>query len=724
MDTTRRCAWNAMAALMLSVLPLWTPAVGAQQLLLDKPVKAGELNLFPDLSDEMSYYYIPDKVNLASDAGGTPQFSFLRYVENVRSGAGQPEAREGEGGGIVHALVSLGVSPEQLGSAQRELQRLKPGARIQGPVLFKSGRFALVSSFTDTKGNLSQQVVGLGNAPLLDGEKAAVSIQLTKLGSKILWESFDMPAPDISFHFEMDISGFRSPRRAIVDADWSKIYSHEAFSSAIATQYLAAEVSKTFDELRTTDAIKITQIGTDAQMEGVIETAYKIIEQRMFEPAGGTGSSSPEAMTAAGSGQASLLDRATARLREAQAAVTANNARIRGENRETRARNDQARVEQGQAAGALSRAEQADARAERAEIEAGFARGRAELAATRLEYARKPASSETIGYPVPEAVEYAEKEASELSKQAEVAQAEATRLRDEAGRAQAAADSTTVAAPEPQALEEEQAAPALSVMAMLEMRKVKQSGTFHVDLNKYVPENMTLSFDDNIGDLRRLKQDGAHFRQVNLDDPLFKQREIVAMVDGLDATDFGQFINFVDVRLRKKHAEGDESSDEVRVDRNNFNEQGDNFKLLYGWKNDNDRRRWMEYEVQTTWSFIGGKTVVEPWWKTTRGTVVLAPPYRRRTVALDGTPETLQQSGVRAVTVKLYYDLAGAEQSKQVTLNVARGLVADRIEFLSPPEVSEYAYEITWQLRGNKFLSVPRQKAISDIIYVDELPAH
>ena len=33
-------------------------------------------------------------------------------------------------------------------------------------------------------------------------------MQLTKLGAKILWESFQTPTPDISFSFEMDVTGF------------------------------------------------------------------------------------------------------------------------------------------------------------------------------------------------------------------------------------------------------------------------------------------------------------------------------------------------------------------------------------------------------------------------------------------------------------------------------------------------------------------------------------
>src|SRR5262245_30980464 len=140
MQFTRGRVGTITVALLAAALAAWTGVAGAQQILIDHPVRAGELVLFPDLNDAATYYYVVDKARLATDASGTPQFSFLRYVENVRSGAGQPEAREGDGGGIVHALVSLGVTPEQLAGASRELARVRPGAKIAGPIVFKSGR--------------------------------------------------------------------------------------------------------------------------------------------------------------------------------------------------------------------------------------------------------------------------------------------------------------------------------------------------------------------------------------------------------------------------------------------------------------------------------------------------------------------------------------------------------------------------------------------------------
>ncbi|MEM9687791.1 MAG: hypothetical protein AAF934_12870, partial [Bacteroidota bacterium] len=141
--------------------------VFAQQINLDKTVKAGELTLFQELRNPKAWYYLVDKPRLAKDKNGMPKFSFLRYVENVRSGANEEKRREGDGGGIVHALIELGITDEQRQEAESELQSSVPEAKIMGPVMYRSGTVQLISSFAKKNGSLSKQVLGIGNAPLL-----------------------------------------------------------------------------------------------------------------------------------------------------------------------------------------------------------------------------------------------------------------------------------------------------------------------------------------------------------------------------------------------------------------------------------------------------------------------------------------------------------------------------------------------------------------------------
>ena len=179
-----------MRAIALSLLMIVAarPAA-AQQVLFDQPVRAGDLVMFRDIHDEKAYYYAPTRPRLATDANGVPQFSFFRWVENVRSGAAEAEAREGTGGGIIHVVVAFGVTKEALAEAEQDLKRQIPGGRVAGPIVPKSGTFTLISTVRDPKdpkNQFSTQVIGVETAPVLDGDKAAVSISLTPLGAKVV----------------------------------------------------------------------------------------------------------------------------------------------------------------------------------------------------------------------------------------------------------------------------------------------------------------------------------------------------------------------------------------------------------------------------------------------------------------------------------------------------------------------------------------------------------
>jgi hypothetical protein len=672
----RRVVWSA--ALLLSCC--WPRTAAAQAILLDRPVKAGDLTVFPGIDEPLAYYYVSDKPHLATTTDGGPQFSFLRYVENVRSGADQPEAREGEGGGIVHALVALAVTPEQLRDAQRELQRTRPGARIVGPVVYRSGKFGLVTSFLDPESGLSRKVVGLGNAPLLDGEKAAVSLHLTKLGAKVLWESFQTPTPDISFTFEMDIQGFRSPKRALIEADFDQIYEHEAFGAGIASSFLAAEIKTAFDDLQRKGAIKVTQIGEDAQLDQLVATAYNKLIEMMFEPLNGTGTPDLASLTGAAGGGSSLLDRATAMYDKGRA--------------EAKEQNEAARKR---------RAEGAEGAAERAKRRRDAAK-RLRESADELDKSVKEAKAG--GGESPEYAASLERYAQGFREEADEADAEAV---DE----------------EKQASEtgQEASAPPFAIVAAYEMKRVRHRGLFRIDLNKYTSDTMTLRFDENIGDLRRLAADKEHFRQVNLDDPLYRQREIVAFVDGLNSQDFGKYVNFVTLQMRKRHHGGDQTLDEVRIDRNNFNREGNAFKVLYGWKGDDDRRRWLDYEYRTLWSFFGGAEVELPWQAGSAPAINLAPPFQRLPVTLEATDmEVLSKAGVRAINVKLYSTVAGKQTVRQETLNATKGELSRTVELIVPKDAPDYEYEIEWMLQGNRRLTSGRQHASAGILFVDGLP--
>ncbi len=653
-----------MNARIILVLALGATApLAAQDVLLDRPVRAGPLTTFPSVSDTTKYYYVVDQARLATDSTGTPMFSFLRYAQTAGTPVDAPERAEAEGGGIVHAVVSLAVTPDQLTEARRELRRLKPGAQLMGPIVYTRGRFALVSSFRDPAGNLVSQVAGFGVAGVLDGSRMSMSLNLTKQGAKILWESFATAAPDVSFSFEMDMAGYRSPKRARVEAEWERIYEHQNFQAGLASNYLAAEIRATFEDLRRTGAIRVIQIGEDAAMDALVTAAYNKLQEAMFEPLNGTGAPDLNALagTAGAGGQTSMLDRATALLASSRAEADRERARLRAE--------------------------------ERADT-AGSAGRSAGASATR------PAMPRDSTFVPP----------SDTNTRA------AGRLSDSAGTAREASGRRP---------SEQVTSPSFAIVASYSMRRVRQSGRYSYDFSKYAPENLTLRFDQNIGDLSRFWNDTRHFRQINLEDPLYRQREVTAILDGLNADDFAKYVNFVTVTLRKRHPGGAVTLREARIDRVNFNRVGNAVRLEpYGWNGETPATRdgWFDYDYQTAWSFFGGSDTTIAWRPSRANAVSLSPPFRRTVVTLEADSADLADANVRLIQVKVFYRLGTVERQEQVTLNPRRGQLAGRLEFVLPVDQPNYGYEITWQLRGNVTRTTGRRTTSATTLVVDEVP--
>ena len=645
---------GAVALMLCAGFLLGGSQAVAQQILLDKPVRAGELTLFPELGNENVYYYLPDKVQLATHPDGRPQFSFLRYVENVRAAT---DTREGEGGGIVHAVVELKVPQQMLDEARQALRRIKSGATIQGPIVYKGGTIALISSFKENN-EFTKKVIGLGKAPILDNEKAAISILLTKLGAKILWESFKTPTPDLTISFEMEMAGFLSPIGATIEANFDQIYQHTAFEAAVAAPILAAEIKTSFDDLTRQGAIKVTQVGTDANIERAVDAAYTKLISMMFDPVGGTGTPNFGQLTGVTGNQPSMLDRATTML---------NNART-----ETRAENDRRRAE------ALADLARVDAAAGAAPRSTAVAGGRRDTNAVTTHRSEPIASYSST------AMDSIEERAARRRRAIEGSQSPL---------------------------------PSLAVAASFELRRVRQQGIFRIDLNKFNTDNLVIRFDGNVGTIAC----ADCFREVNLDDPLYVQRELTAFLDGANASDFDKFINTVNVSMRKTHAGGAQTLDEVRVDRRNFNAEGNNFKLLYGWKGDNNRSKWLDYEYKTDWFFFGGYTESTGWRKSNIGTIPLSAPFVRRTISIEADPDLIKQANVRSIQVRVFTKLGQQEDVKEMRLNTRANQFAAQLDLLQPKNTLDYDFETTWFLTDGTTRTSGRKSTNSTVLFVDNM---
>jgi hypothetical protein len=585
---------NTLLCILALLFLSGAPAM-AQAIFVDKPVQAGELILFPDISNPRLYYYLPNKVKLGANTDGTPQFSFLRYVQNVKTAPGEETRTEGEGGGIVHTVVQLEVTPEQIADAERELRRKVPSssiggeAVIQGPVIYKKGTMALISSAADDKGGFTKSIVGLGPAPIIAGNKAAVSVHLTKLGAKILWESFQTATPDMSFSFVMTVNGFRSPVNARVEADFDRIYQNQTFKAGVSMAYIDASIEAAFDQLRDEGAIKVTGVEASDKMQAIIETTYKKLLDIMFEPMQ-TNASDP-------ANPAASLASVVGLLSQNQGGASAG-----GRGRDT---------------------------------------SRAGASTFKISFGYK-------------------------------------------------------------------------------MKEIKKTGKFVLDLNKSMSDELQFRFDENFGKVKCANC----FRQVNLDDPLYKQREILLSIDGLNFDQFGKYVNFVTVTMKKMHGNNEATVDEQRIAPKDFANAGNLFRLLYGWKDqaDDDRAQWLKYEYKTVWSFFGDYQAVQDWTTTDQVGLNLAPPFHPVEVNIEASAPLLQNAKIRLVTVKFYYDYGAGEKMEQVSIKADDKTLAAKAEFMLKRNQYQYEYEVIWRLPGNKTMTTGRQKSTDTMLYVDEIP--
>lgn len=632
--------------------------MGAQDIILDRPVRAGELTLFQSLRNKNEYFYLLDKPRMARDERGRPQFSFLRYVENVGSAGDEADIDEGQGGGIVHAVIELGVTEEQLSMARQALRRVNSSGTIVGPAIYEGGTIALISSVSDPESGFSRKVIGLGKAPILDGQKAAVSILLTKLGAKVLWESFQTPTPDMSISFEMELEGYQSPKSVTIEANFEQIYTHQSFQAGMISRQgqtmLAGEIDQAYDDLYQSGAIKVTQIGEDEDLEKALEDAYSKLTRMMFEPARGNPGAVGQ-VSLPGQQPTSILDRAQKILDEGRADAREDFQMMR-----------EAIEFERSLFGDLSQEPSATTTPTRRDTSRVGHRPHPRPGEPPAAYLNPPAH-----HNIPP---------RDLSFERPVL-------------------------------------PTTSIVAAYRMRESRQRGVFRIDLNKYTIDNLTIRFDENFGQIRC----EDCFRQVNLDDPFFRQREITAILDGFNSSDFGSYINFVSVNFRKEHEGGDFTYDDVRIDRAKFNQDANNSKLLYGWKDDNDRSKWREYEYQLVWNFFGGYSRTTDWIESSDNAIPLTPPLYIKSVDVEVDPETMSTNGVRSVELRLFYTLGESEQMKQIRLNIRAGQTTERISFLQPINQLEYDYEVTWTMNDGSSRSSGRKSGTSLVIYADNL---
>lgn len=569
----------------LGLLVALATSAAAQQILIDRGLRVAGLWVFPLVSNPREYVYIPAQARLSLDEAGNPQFSFIRYVVNRPGEDTDATITRSAGGGVINFLVQYDTAQGMIDDAQRLLRdRLRDDeAAIRGPLVFSDGRYALVSSIIDPQsGRPGRKLLATGRAPVLEGNRIALSFDLQPQEASLLLESLKMDTPDVSIMFDMTFTGLNEAYDAELYIDWSEVRNTRAFSAGGSIYFVSADVEMAFDEMMRNNAIRLRSSGTDAAMEALLDSVYGKLLELMFRPV------EPERVPPEQRG--GLMD--------ALGALTDPRS------------------------GALS-----SRRTTRFGLYAGF-----------------------------------------------------------------------------------------------QLKELKTSGVSVLNFNHRASVDRHALIAFNIGDLhRRYGEDRRFFRDFNLADAVYEQREVHVAVDGALLKDFDRYINTVTVTLRKTHQDGSETLREVVMDRESFNREPGSVRMVYGWSGDHDRLAWLTYQYRTRWSFTGGGSHETNWTDTDAPMIGVFTPYEARTVQVLGDPEAMRQAGVRAATVRIEYPFFGQSRVRQLVVRPGASLEEAQAEITLPLGQYEYDYTITWHLEGGRRLVLSGTDT-SGLIFVDELP--
>jgi len=240
-----------------------------------------------------------------------------------------------------------------------------------------------------------------------------------------------------------------------------------------------------------------------------------------------------------------------------------------------------------------------------------------------------------------------------------------------------------------------------------QLKQINSDGTIRLDFATRARVSRRATLTVNAGDLyQRHGGDPRYFLFTDLAADLQRNvRQVFVQIDGNLAPEFSQFVNNVEVILRKQHENGEETWPQtVIVNRGNATLDHALGPITYGAAGDVSISRWLQYEYRTKWSFYGGTSYETPWVSTDLGVILLAAPFHRVVVHLDGDVDKLRANNVRAVDVKITSRLFGTSRTVQrnSVISSSSALALDDVEVVLPEGVYDYEYEVVWTLRDGQ----------------------
>lgn len=274
-------------ATLVLVLIGCADSVRAQLVELERGTRVHGLWCFPIMDRPNEWVYIPSQSRLSTDDQGRPNFSFIRYAFN-REASDDPgvSISQASGGGILHFLIEYETPQPQIEQAQQQLRERFENDELAliGPLIFNSGRYTLISSILNGEGIQQRHILATGTAPVMEGNRLALSFHMEPEQAMLLMESFQMETPDISIVFDLEFSGITDAYEARVFVDWSQVRQTQSMSAGGTVYFVSADVKAEFDRLVRDNVIRMESVGANADMEALIARIYERLLELMFNP--------------------------------------------------------------------------------------------------------------------------------------------------------------------------------------------------------------------------------------------------------------------------------------------------------------------------------------------------------------------------------------------------------------------------------------------------------
>ncbi len=273
---------------LLACLPV-LPAM-ASSLLLDQGRQVEGLWVFPSLEQPKRFQYVPQSARVVHD-DGVPAFSMTFYVNGEASDdPNDPDAIhsivDAQGGALLHFLMEYQTSATLVSAAQDVLRRDMDDEEIQitGPLFFSKGQFSLVSSLIGGEETRNQVLLAQRPAPLMEGNRTAISAHLDPQSASLLLASLQTASPDLSVTYDLGFSGLTDAYKATMIIDWEKVSQSFGGGAGVSLYYVSLDVEAQIDRLFQDGSIKLEVNGDDQNMDKLIEIAHAKALDVMFAP--------------------------------------------------------------------------------------------------------------------------------------------------------------------------------------------------------------------------------------------------------------------------------------------------------------------------------------------------------------------------------------------------------------------------------------------------------